>query len=404
MLPMPLEPQELPRAIAVRVRLSGFCALCTGAGVAPPCTESRPSLIPAHHCLCTCHAHGLLSYDGNKGCRQAPAVRTADPRLWGHRVHMPGRDRPSKRAHTTAYFHLMEHAAWIVFFVMPSYGAQMVVMALPSDGAQIVVMALPSDGAQMVVMAVMALPSDGAQMVVMALPSDGAQTVVMALQLPSTGWAALQAVVVALQDLAMALSVQCSRTSALTQYSSSFPLLVGLALQVVVALQDLAMALSVQCLRASGLMQYSSSFPLLVGLALQVVVALQDLAMALSVQCSRASGLMQYSSSFPLLVGLALQVVVALSDLAVPSQGAQPTVYVPNERGVLMRASELVYNDAPWIAGDGAALCDAVVDFSNSMHVCARWRVWAGSWRQAVYMASRLFKTIGSDQVVGRLA
>lgn len=45
--------------------------------------------------------------------------------------------------------------------------------------------------------------------------------------------------------------------------------------------------------------------------------------------------------------------VVALSDLSVPSQGTQP-VYVPNERGVLMRASELVYNDAPWIAGDGA--------------------------------------------------
>ncbi|GLI60510.1 hypothetical protein VaNZ11_002673 [Volvox africanus] len=68
-------------------------------------------------------------------------------------------------------------------------------------------------------------------------------------------------------------------------------------------------------------------------------------------------------------LGQVVAVAQALADLTLPG-GA--TIYLPDERGVLARAGDLAFNDAPWLAGQPSSAFVRLVHPRISAHVAAR--------------------------------
>ncbi|EFJ44918.1 hypothetical protein VOLCADRAFT_118510 [Volvox carteri f. nagariensis] len=68
-------------------------------------------------------------------------------------------------------------------------------------------------------------------------------------------------------------------------------------------------------------------------------------------------------------LGQVVAVAQALADLTLP---AGAIIYLPDERGVLARAGDLAFNDAPWLAGQPSAASVRLVHPRISAHVAAR--------------------------------
>ncbi|GLC59948.1 hypothetical protein PLESTB_001557000 [Pleodorina starrii] len=113
--------------------------------------------------------------------------------------------------------------------------------------------------------------------------------------------------------------------------------------------------------------------------AVQYCSVLQDMAEATGVAAAaQPSGSAAADGSRPppppaalteVQLGQVVAVAQALADLSLPP-GA--TIYLPDERGVLARAGDLAFNDAPWLAGQPSSASVRLVHPRISAHVAAR--------------------------------